>query len=45
MVINDINDSEAIVKEYFDSGFVHIKTDPKNINPDCLLYTSDAADE
>tara|TARA_B100000073_G_C23672015_1_gene549029 strand:- start:283 stop:1023 length:741 start_codon:yes stop_codon:yes gene_type:complete len=36
MVIDDINDSEAIVKEYFDSGFVHIKTDPKNINPDVL---------
>ncbi len=32
----DINDSKAIVKEYFDSGFVHIKTDPKNINPDVL---------
>ena len=33
MVINDIQDNEAIKEEYFKSGYVHIKTDPNNIEP------------
>lgn len=36
MVINDINNSVEIKKEYFDNGFVHIKTDPKNVEPENL---------
>lgn len=36
MVINDVNDKEAIVKEYFNKGFVHIKTDPDTVEPELL---------
>ncbi len=36
MVINDIKDKDSIVKEYFKSGYVHVKTDPNNIEPTTL---------
>lgn len=36
IVIDDIKDKQIIKEVYFNNGYVYIKTDPKNINPDVL---------
>ena len=36
MAINSTKDKDSIIKEYFDNGLVHIKTDPNKIEPELL---------